>query len=412
MKIRRDCLNNLQAHLKQKEITLITGPRQVGKTTLMKELMLEVQRSGGKTLFLDLDFEPDKRHMESQTALIDRIRLEFGDQPGTLFIDEIQRKKDAGVFLKGIYDRDLPLKMVVSGSGSLELKENIHESLFGRKRVFEVMPVSFSELAGFRTDYRYDDRLDEYFRLEPAAYHSLIEEFLNYGGYPRVVLESTHAERMAQMNEIFTSYLYRDILVLIGQAHQDTFSRWLRFLAAHNGRMVDFSTMARETGITVATVRKYLWYAEKTGILKTITPWFANKVKEITKTPVHYFTDLGFRNFLTGEFGSASGKSDAGFQFQNMVFLQLHSMLNGTTSSIHFWRTTDGAEVDFVIDYRTSILPVEVKYTIQATPVITRSFRSFIDKYQPPEAWVVTPGSTGETRIGNCLVKFRPFITL
>ena len=138
-------------------------------------------------------------------------------------------------------------------------------------------------------------------------------------------------------------------------------------------------------------------------------PYHTNKVKEITKSPVYYFTDLGFRNFVLGEFGTASGKSEAGFLFQNLVFLELYALSGKNAWSLHYWRTADGAEVDFVIDRKNSLLPVEVKYPTLSTPQITRSMRSFIEKYAPVEAWVVSPAYRNEMEVDSCLVKFVPF---
>ena len=412
MKIHRKILDQLRGHLSRKEITLITGPRQAGKTTLMKELIGGISRDGGRTLFLDLDFEPDKRHLDSQIALIDRIRLEFGDSAGTVFIDEIQRKGDAGIFLKGIYDRDLPIKLVVTGSGSLELKEKIQESLFGRKRIFEVMPVSFLEWADYNSGYRYSFNLQEFFRIEQEKYLQLLETYLNYGGYPRIILEDTHLERMNQINEIYSSYINRDIAGFLGLEQPGAFSRMIRFLAAHVGQLTDLSEIARASSISVPTIKKYIWYAEKTFILKVVTPYHTNKLKEITKSPVYYFTDLGFRNFSLGEFGNASIKSDAGFLFQNLVFLELSRMADIQAWSVHYWRTGDGAEVDFVLDQKSALLPVEVKYSRLSAPMVTRSLRNFIEKYHPPEAWVVSPLYQNEIKINECAVKFVTFYQL
>jgi len=412
MEIQRFILDDLREHLSRKEITLISGPRQAGKTTLMKELIGEINRAGKRTFFLDLDFEPDKLHFESQNALIDRIRLEFGDSAGTVFIDEIQRKKDAGIFLKGIYDRDLPIKFVVTGSGSLELKEKIHESLFGRKRIFEVLPVSFAEFADYQTEYKYSSRLGELFRLEPERYNRMLKAYLDYGGYPKVILESAHQERLNQINEICSSYIDRDIVSLLGVDQPEAFYRMIRFLAAHTGKLTDFAEIARATGISVSTVKKYIWYAEKTYILKKVTPYHTNKVKEITKSPVYYFTDPGFRNFFLGEFGTANSKSDAGFLFQNLVFLELHRLADRHVWSIHYWRTTDGAEVDFVIDRKNNLLPVEVKYSTLSAPLITRSLRSFIEKYKPENAWVISPGYSNKTLVNDCHIDFISFSEL
>ena len=159
--IKRTLFSELVDHLPQKEMSLIIGPRQAGKTTLMEMLREYLDKSGERTLFLNLDIEWDRPHFESQAALIKKIELEIGHQHGYVFIDEIQRKEDAGLFLKGLSDLKLPYKFILSGSGSLELKQKIHESLIGRKRLFELSTVSFEEFINHRTDYRYEDRGDQ-----------------------------------------------------------------------------------------------------------------------------------------------------------------------------------------------------------------------------------------------------------
>ena len=153
--IRRELFNKLKNNLKAKEISLITGPRQAGKTTLMNVLRDYLERKGEKTVFLNLDYERDTAFFASQSALVEKIKLELGEKKGFVFIDEIQRKENAGLFLKGIYDLNLPYKFIVSGSGSLELKEKTHESLAGRKRMFELSTVNFKEFVNFKTNYKY-----------------------------------------------------------------------------------------------------------------------------------------------------------------------------------------------------------------------------------------------------------------
>ncbi|WP_198018170.1 AAA family ATPase [Hippea jasoniae] len=164
--IKRKLIREIRDHLNKKEITLIVGARQVGKTTLMLFLEKELKQRGKKTLYLNLDREVDKKYFTSQENLINKIRLEIGNQKGFVFIDEIQRKENAGLFLKGVFDYNLPYKFIISGSGSLELKEKIHESLIGRKRTFELNPVSFEEFINFKTHYRYENNLKDFFSIE------------------------------------------------------------------------------------------------------------------------------------------------------------------------------------------------------------------------------------------------------
>jgi len=163
--IKRDLQKSLENHLLNKEITLIVGPRQAGKTFLMRIIQERLNKKGLKTLFMNLDIEADKKFFVSQNSLIEKIRLELGKNGGYVFIDEMQRKENAGLFLKGIFDSNLPYKLIVSGSGSLELKEKIHESLAGRKRVFELNTLNFNEFVNFKTEYRYKNKLSHKIQL-------------------------------------------------------------------------------------------------------------------------------------------------------------------------------------------------------------------------------------------------------
>ena len=201
--IKRKLLGSIRKHLGKKEITVIIGPRQSGKTTLMRMLKNEVEAKGGKTVFLNLDLESDKVYFDSQQELINKLRLELGRSRGYVFIDEIQRKENAGLFLKGIYDLQLPYKFIVSGSGSLELKSNIKESLTGRKRLFELLPVTFEEFVNYRTDYRYESNLLEFAEVERPQLEFLLKEYLVFGGYPRVVTEELEEEKRYLLEEIF-----------------------------------------------------------------------------------------------------------------------------------------------------------------------------------------------------------------
>ena len=166
MNIKRKIHKSIKAHLNKKEITLITGSRQVGKTTIMQELCKELKKKRKKYFFFNLDFEEDFKFFESQSKLLQKLKLEVGIKNAFVFIDEIQRKKDAGLFLKGLFDKKLPYKFIVSGSGTLELKAKIQESLFGRKRVFEVLPITFKEFVNFKTNYKYENKLKNFFALK------------------------------------------------------------------------------------------------------------------------------------------------------------------------------------------------------------------------------------------------------
>src|SRR3989344_4878074 len=262
--IKRKLFNPIKDHLQDKEITLITGPRQAGKTTLMKQLEGDLRAKGEKTLFLDLDIDRDRPFFASQDSLIQRIQYEIGKEKGYVFIDEIQRKENAGLFLKGIYDMQLPYKFIVSGSGSLELKEKIHESLAGRKRVFELPTLSFEELVAFKTDYNYTN--PDGTLKEPATFFAIygkkalfyLEEYLNFGGYPRVVLETEISKKQVAIDEIYRSYLEKDISVLLNIRKTESLTQLVRILAFQAGNLINISELSNTLGLAMQTVKNYL----------------------------------------------------------------------------------------------------------------------------------------------------------
>lgn len=406
--IKRDILPPLESHLEAREITLLVGPRQAGKTFVMRLLQQKLDNEGKKTLFLNLDLDENREFFTSQTILLKKIKLNLGETRGYVFIDEIQRRENAGLFLKGLFDMDLPYKFIVSGSGSLELKEKIHESLVGRKRLFEVTPLTFTEFVNFRTGYRYQNKLPDFFSLEQSKSLELLNEYLMFGGYPKVVLAETASEKQAVMAEIYQGYLEKDIKNLLNIDKSESLTNLVKILASQIGGPINVSELSSTVGIAGKTIKKYLWYLEKTFIIARISPYFRNVRKEVTKAPVYYFYDLGLRNYTLGLFG-VSGLNLDGHLFENFVFHRIRQQLGPTSAQIHYWRTRDGAEVDFVIDTGTELLPIEVKFNRVKKGSTTRSFNSFLGKYQPKTAFIVHLGKSDTTKIGRTSVFIVPF---
>lgn len=411
MYIKRNILHEIMAHLPQKEITIVTGARQVGKTTMLKEVESNLLKSNEKTLFLNLDIESHAGYFRSQELFLNKIQLELGND-GYIFIDEIQRLENAGLFLKGTYDSDLNYKLLISGSGSLELKEKISESLLGRKRLFEMMPVDFLEFMNYKTAYKYEKKEALYFQVEQAKTLVLLEEYLNYGGYPRIITESSASEKLKLIHEIFQAYIEKDLVYLLKIERPEVFQTLIKILAAQTGNLINYSSLASQTSLSVPTVKKYLWYAEKTFCIDYVSPFYKNKLKEITKSPVYYFNDIGLRNYSINLMGNLQVNQHYGFVFQNFIYLLLKNYARWKNWTIHYWRTTEKAEVDFVIDKGTELLPIEVKYGMMNKPTISRSFRSFIEKYQPKTAWLINRAYTNELTINGTKVFFVPFYKL
>jgi len=410
--IQRVIFQELLGDLSNKEISLIVGPRQAGKTTAMRWVEDRLRQQGTRSVFLNFDVEADQPFLDSQQSLVNKLRLEFGDEFGVAFIDEIQRKENAGLFLKGLFDQGLPYKLVVSGSGSLELKEKIHESLVGRKRLFELPTLTFAEFVNYRTDYRYQDRLQEFFQIERDRSEEFLIEYLNFGGYPRVVTQTRLEDKQRTLDDIYHSYLERDIIALLRVEKPEAFGRMIRLLAHQIGQIVNYSELATLLHISLPTLKSYLWNAEKTFVLNTLTPFFTNPRKELTKSPVLYFHDLGLRNYIGGALGTLRHDTNLGSPFQNFVWRLLWEQTRFQPTALHFWRTKDKAEVDFVLETSDTPIPVEVKCRHMRQPQIGRALRSFISAYHPRQAWVVNLDFSGQMEINGTQVRMMPYYEL
>lgn len=410
--IERTLFSDLVKHLPKKEISIIIGPRQSGKTTLMELLKEHLEKEGARTLYLNLDIEWDRPHFDSQLALLKKIELELGKKRGFVFIDEIQRKENAGLFLKGLFDLKLPYKFIVSGSGSLELKEQIHESLIGRKRLFELTTITFLEFVNHKTDYKYKDNLLNFFEIENAKAQQLLTEYMDFGGYPRVVLESERNEKNKIIDEIYRSVLEKDVAYLLKVGKTEAFSSLIKLLSSQIGNLINYSELSSTLNISHQTLKKYLWYSQKIFLLELVSPYARNIRKEITKSPVPYFWDMGIRNYSLGIFGHVSSPSEFGFLFENFVFLLLRTRTVLSLTKLNFWRTKDKAEVDFILESGKEIIPIEVKFKSFKKEEVPRSLRSFIDKYGPSEAYIVNLNFKKTIKIDKTTLFFIPFYEL
>lgn len=411
--IKRTILQDIEKHLKEPQMSVLIGPRQVGKTYIMQVLQKQLEEKKEKTIFLSLDIDDHKPFFSTQSSLINYIKLQVGDTKAYIFLDEIQRKENADLFLKGIYDRHLPYKFIVSGSGSLDLKAKIKESMVGRKQLFLIEPISLEEFVNFRTNYQYEDRLNEFFSIDKLRTQSLFEEYLTFGGYPRVVIAEIIDKKKNEMDEIYSSYIEKDITDLLGVEKPDAFTNLLKIMASQIGNLVNITELSSTIGISSKTVENYLWYLEQTFILKRLTPYYRNIRSEITKAPIYYFYDTGLRNYLLGLFGiPIIPGALSGHLFENIIFNILRQIDQYASTHIHFWRTRDNAEVDFVLEKGTEFIPIEAKYTEMEKPEITRSYRSFLARYKPKVGYIVHLGNETRIQVDYTTVYLIPYYRL
>ncbi len=229
---------------------------------------------------------------------------------------------------------------------------------------------------------------------------------MNFGGYPRIVLEEELSEKILLINEIYQSYIEKDISYLLRIHKIEEFSKLVKLMAGEIGKIINLTEISSELGISIKTLKDYLWYLEKTFIIDRVYPFFKNIRKELTKSNIFYFYDPGLRNFSADEFGNLKNK---GFVFQNFIYNVLKYRLKNTPSRIYFWRTKEKAEIDFVIEKGNTLIPIEAKYTHLKSPLIPRAMRSFIEKYKVKRAIVFNLSLREKLKINNTEILILPF---
>jgi predicted AAA+ superfamily ATPase len=358
--------------LVRKEAIFILGARQVGKTTLMKHLMEEF--ADNTTHYFDLE-DP------SNLSIINKVVNEFlaflssqelvENNTNYIFIDEIQYANDFSSLIKYIVDHHSnKYKLVLSGSSSLQIKKKFKESLVGRKLVFELYPLSFSEFCAFKDESIISKKLlevDPYkleedpLRFESEKLRNLLKEFLLYGGFPKVVLERKKEDKIRDLEDIVNSYIMKDIRHIFNLEKIEQFNHLIKLLAVFMGKELNISKLSNETKLHKQTLEHYLSALESGYITKIIKPYHKNLATELRKTPKCYFIDSGIRNFLVSNFSEMEFRPDRGELLENFVFSQLLKKA-GPLTKINCWRTKNKQEIDFILQQENKFFAFEVKW--------------------------------------------------
>jgi len=409
--VSREIFPQIKKHLRDKEITVITGARQTGKTTLLLQLkdylIKDKKISSSKIKIFNLDLITDLTLFRDQADFIKYLKDELRINRNLyIFIDEVQRLENPGVFLKGIYDLMLPVKFVVTGSSSLEVKAKISESLAGRKRIFSLYPFSFCEFLSFKNNalYRFISKpkaISSYHRREIFDY---LYDFIIYGSYPRVALEDNKEEKMRFLEEIYSSYIERDIIGFMKVKSQFAYTKLVTLLAGQIGQLINLHEISSTIRLNHRTLDNYLYLLENTYVLVRLRPYFTNLRKELTKMPKVYFIDTGLRNFALKNFAAFEDNRDKGSLLENFCFSSLVKIWKG---SIYFWRTKEKTEVDFLVkDMYGNIIPIEVKAQRLAKPVISRGFQSFLKKYKVKKGYIVNLDLKSKVKLNDTIIEF------
>ncbi len=394
MYFKRDLEDKIVKYMDRDEIIAVFGPRQVGKTTLLKHIYNPLKDSA-----IFLTFEDVELKILFEEDLKSFIKL-YIEPYKYIFIDEFQYAREGGKQLKYIFDT-LRKKIFISGSSVMELSVNVIRYLAGRIFVFNLYSFSFEEFLRVKDDnlfnlYKTFDK--NISKSVSKKIYSFFDEYVVYGGYPRVVLSDGNEEKIEILKNLLSIYLLRDIKETAGIVDENKMYKLLKALSLQIGSIVTYNELANIVGVNTVKLKEYLDIFEKVFMIKMLTPFYTNKRIEIVKNPKVYMYDLGLRNIVLKNFSKLEERVDKGAILENFVFREL------CERDIKYYRTKNGAEVDFIVDEQT---PIEVKSHINSLKV-SRSYHHFIEKYKPKEGYILNFDQIGSTKIDNTKINFIP----
>lgn len=355
------------------KIILVLGARQVGKTTLVKDIGEKLESGGIKVIYLNCDLAEDISAVNTASrAVLERLLSNVD----VLLIDEAQRLDNPGLTLKIIYDNFRRVRVLATGSSSFDLKNKLSDPLTGRYLDFILYPLSFTE--ALKTEEQTNEAL-----LKGSA-DALLPQAMLYGLYPEVYLENTPEQKQALLERIVESYLFKDILTFQRVKNSQAIKDLTKALAYQIGSEVNESELSNRLKIDRKTVVSYLDVLEKAYVIVRARPYSKNPRREIGSRYKVYFVDLGIRNTLIGDFNPIGLRADAGFLWENFLFIERRKKFANAGKSVtsNFWRSYSGAEVDYIEKAANEKLRAfEFKY---GTGALSKGAGSFTNDYGIP----------------------------
>ena len=356
MYLKRQAEADLRQALAKDKVILILGARQVGKTTLVEQVL-----RGEAARFLNFDVEIDKARFLAAAALAPDEALRMLEAPQALVLDEAQRLPETARIVKGWHDAKVPTRLLLLGSSSLDLLDQSAESLTGRNYKLVLPPLLFAE-ALHSQDWG-EAVLDRPAARAPfaAPLRTFLLQRLAFGGYPEVVL-SNDPRRL--LRELSADYLWKDILQTGLVKTPDLIRRLLLLLAHQAGSEVSISELATQLQMARPTVERYLDLLERTFVIFRLPAFSTNPRKEISKSQKVLFWDTGIRNALLNAFAADEFRPDIGAVWENWVIAEIakHNVLRGSPCELFFWRSRTQAEVDLVVKSESGLRAFEIKW--------------------------------------------------
>ena len=369
MVLKRKIFDKLKEQSKDRKITLLIGARQVGKTTLLKELFSELLKEN-KCIFLDIDILSSYEKVSSFENLLNLLKLNGYEETQKgffyIFLDEFQKYPSLVKVMKNAYDNLSNVKIYASGSSSLTIKNQVQESLAGRKIINEIFPFDFEEFLMFKDKNNLVQNIKNIRKLKGEnlssslkEYEKLLEEFMIFGGYPEVVLKTSKEDKIQVLSSIFDLYAKKDLVEYLKIEKILPVKRLIEFLAVNNGQKIKYEEISKVCSLSYNEAKRYLEILSETYLIREIRPFFTNKNKELVKIPKIYFIDNGVRNYFINNFNDLKLRDDCGFLFEGFILAEL---IKAKVKNINFWNDKNLEEVDFVIEKNGILIPMEIKF--------------------------------------------------
>jgi len=358
---------NILEWIGQGKVIILYGARQVGKTTLVKNIIPQYEGS----VYLNCERQVIKDLLE--TSNIERIRAYIGET-NFVILDEAQKVKNIGSALKLLHDTYPEIQVIATGSSSFELSNVVVEPLTGRNVKFILYPLSVTELHNVLGKFRTDE---------------IMENLLRFGLYPDIVLRG-EKQKITLLDELATDYLFRDVLQFENLRRSDLLMSLLKALALQLGNEVSMRELSGLLKTSVETIQKYIHLLEQSFVIFRLTSFSRNLRNELTKSQKIYFYDTGIRNSLLQDYNILQNRLDTGALWENFCLVERKKYLQKTGKRVnqYFWRTYQQKEIDLVEEYQGKLMAYEFKWNPEAKVKVPYEF---LRTYKGSEFQVIHP---------------------
>jgi len=359
--INREITKNIEKWLFKGKILILQGARQVGKTTLVKDIL---KKYGNDNNYYNCEEIAINQRLQTQDP--DILKNVFGDAK-VVILDEAHKIRNIGLVLKVFHDRYPDTQIVATGSSSFALSNKIGEPLTGRAITFFLYPISINELRTIYKDFEIINKLGN---------------FLTFGMYPEIIFNDND-NAITLLNNLASGYLYRDILEFENIRKSEFLIKLLQLLAYQVSNEVSIYELSKALQINRETVSRYIDLLEKSFVIYRLNSFSRNLRNEISKKFKIYFYDLGIRNSIISRFDNIEIRDDIGKIWENLMINERIKYVknNGFYRNIYFWRTTSGSEIDYIEEYDGKIYAYEFKYNKDKFKIP----KIFMDSYLPAE---------------------------